>query len=83
MSFPNYSPIAQFKTLQDLSQARLNSRELAADVLTAWGIQVDRKYGGFTPAQRKYLAYHRKNVFERRRTPNRYLSYFPAQKMTS
>jgi hypothetical protein len=43
----------------------------AADVLTAWGIQVDRRYGGFTPTQRKYLAYHRKNVFERRRTHNR------------
>jgi hypothetical protein len=26
MSFPNYSPIAQFKTLQDLSLARLHSR---------------------------------------------------------
>src|SRR5437899_4745942 len=26
MAFTNYSPIAQFKTLQDLSQARLNSR---------------------------------------------------------
>jgi len=26
MPFPNYSPIAQFKTLQDLSQARLSLR---------------------------------------------------------
>jgi hypothetical protein len=41
------------------------AKGLNPDVLVRWGIQLPQNVGGFRPEQRRYLAYHRSNVFDK------------------
>lgn len=43
----------------------LISRKLMSDILTKWGIPINKNVGKFKAAQARFLAYHRRYVFKR------------------